>query len=142
MYLTLRGFNISRIYCTPRKAKMYPWRYFGKVQLAPFFLFLKVQQQPFFHNSSRFGVITPKMLAVGVGKQTCWGVLKYSANLDVDVSVRDSASCPREASGWWCNIHLEASGSLLRNVMHLNNPFWLMGRTTREEDNPSRIGIG
>lgn len=104
-------------------------------------LFLKVQEQPFFHNSSQFGVIISNMLAVGVGKQTFWGVFKYSMNLDVDAFVRDSASCPGEESGWWSKLQLEASGSLLKDVMHSNNPFWLMGRTTREEDNPSWIRI-
>lgn len=101
-----------------------------------------MQQQPFFHSSSHFGVITPNTLAVGMSKQTYWGVFKYSTNLDVDVFVSDSASCPGEASGWWYNLQLEASGSLLNNVMHSNNPMWLMCRTTREEDNPSWIRIG
>lgn len=103
-----------------------------------------MQQQPFLHDLSRFGVITLNMLAVGlgVGKQPCWGVFKYSINLDVDVFVSDSANRPREENGWWSKLRLEASGSLLKNVMHSNLPFWLMGRATREEDNPSWIRIG
>lgn len=62
----------------------------------------------------RSGVITPNMLAVGAGKQTCRGVFKYSINLDVDAFVSDSASCPGEASGWWSNLQTEGFWELVK----------------------------